>query len=91
MHKNQHEYWIAIKSVANWLLNGILSEKIKPFDTSLKLKMSNLANGRVILQFKNAVLVLKSSLSFYCNLILNLYFVYELSNLTRNPTNNFPT
>ena len=36
------------KKVTYWISARISSEKIKPFDTSLKPTMSNLANGRVI-------------------------------------------
>ena len=50
------------KTVANWILNGILSEKIKPFDTNFESTMSNLANGKVILKFNNFVLVQKALL-----------------------------
>ena len=52
--------------------------------------MSDLANGRVILKFKNSVLVQKSSFSLYNNFIISLYKVYQLNNCLRNPTNNFP-
>ena len=78
------------KKVTKWISTGILFEKIKPFDTNLKLIMSNLANGREILKFNNSVLVQKSSSSLYKNFILNLYIVYELNNWPRNPTNTFP-
>ena len=64
------------KKVINWILTGTSSEKIKPFDTSLEPKMSNLVNGRVILKFNNSCLLQKSS-SLYSNFILNLYTVYE--------------
>ena len=50
------------KTVVNWILNGILSEKIKPFDTNFESTMSNLANGKVILKFNNFVLVQKALL-----------------------------
>ena len=42
-----------------WTLTGISPEKKKSFDTNLKPIMSNLANGRVTLKFKNSVLVQK--------------------------------
>ena len=45
------------KNVTNWILNGISTDKIKPFDTNLELIMPNLANGRVILEFNKTVLV----------------------------------
>ena len=48
------------KKVTNWISTGISSGKIKPFDTNLELKMSNLTNGRVILKFNNYVLVQRS-------------------------------
>ena len=38
------------KKVTNWILSGISSEKIEPFDTNLEPTMSNLANGRVNLK-----------------------------------------
>ena len=38
------------KKVTNWILSGISSEKIEPFDTNLEPTMSNLANGRVSLK-----------------------------------------
>ena len=44
------------KKVTNGISTGILSEKIKPFDTNLEPTMSNLANGRVNLKFNNSVL-----------------------------------
>ena len=44
------------KKVTNWISTGILTEKIKPFDTNLELTMSNLANGRAILRFGNFIL-----------------------------------
>ena len=50
------------KTVANWILNGILSEKIKPFDTNFEPTMSNLPNGKIILKFNNFVLVQKALL-----------------------------
>ena len=52
--------------------------------------MSNLANGRVILKFKNSVLVQKNSCSLYSNFILNLYKVNELIDWPRNHANNVP-
>ena len=51
--------------------------------------MSNLANGRVILNFNNSVLVQKRFSSVYSNFILNLFLLSELNNWPRNPTNNF--
>ena len=68
------------EKVANWISTGILSEKIKPFDTKLEPTMSNLANGRVILISSDSVLVQKDSSSLYINFTLNLYIVYELNN-----------
>ena len=59
------------RKVTNWILTGISSEKIKPFDTGLEPTMSNLANGRVNLKFKNPVLVQKSFSSLYSNFVLN--------------------
>ena len=50
------------KTVANWILNGILSAKIKQFDTNFEPTMSNLPNGKVILKFNNFVLVQKALL-----------------------------
>ena len=38
------------EKVTNWILTGISSKKINPFDINLELTMSNLANGRVILK-----------------------------------------
>ena len=35
------------KKVTNWILTGILLEKIKPFDTNLELIMSNLVNSNL--------------------------------------------
>ena len=52
--------------------------------------MSHLANGKVILEFNNSVLVQKSTSLLYSNLTLNLHIVYELNNWPRNPTNSFP-
>ena len=49
------------KKVTNWILSGISSEKIEPFDTNLEPTMSNLANGRVNL---------KSTILFWCKKIL---------------------
>ena len=69
---------------------GISSENIKPFDTNLELRMSNLANGRVILKCNNSILVQNSFSSLYSNFILNLYMVYDFNNWPHNPTNSFP-
>ena len=77
------------KKVTNWILTGISSEKVKPFDTNLEATMSNVANGRVILKFNNSVLVQKNPSSLYSNFILSLYIVYKLNSLPHNPTNNF--
>ena len=78
------------KKVPNWILTGISSEKIKPFDTNLEPTMSNLANGRVNLKFNNFVLVQKRFFfSVYSNFILNLYIVYELNPGHSYPANNF--
>ena len=41
------------RKVTDWILTGISSEKIKPFDNGLEPTMSNLANGRVNLKLKN--------------------------------------
>ena len=38
------------KKVTNWVWTGVLSGKIKTFDTNLEPTMSNLANSRVILK-----------------------------------------
>ena len=38
------------EKVANWILTGISSEIIKPFDTYLEPIVSDLPNGRVILK-----------------------------------------
>ena len=37
------------KKVTNWISTGISSEKIKPLDTTFEPTMSNLANGKVVL------------------------------------------
>ena len=58
------------KNVTNWILTGITSEKIKPFDTNLDPTMTNLAIGRVTLKFNNCVLVQKSSYSLYSKFIV---------------------
>ena len=58
------------KNVTNWILTGISSEKIKPFDTNLDPTMTNLAIGRVTLKFDNCVLVQKSSSSLYSKFIV---------------------
>ena len=63
------------KKVINWILTRISPEKIKPFDTNLKLVMSNLSNGRVILKFNNSVLMQKIYCLLYSNFILDLYIV----------------
>ena len=51
--------------------------------------MSYLANGRVNLKFNNSALVQKTFSLLYSHFILNLYIVYELNTMPRNPTNNF--
>ena len=58
------------KNVTNWILTGISSEKIKPFDTNLDPTMTNLAIGRVTLKFDNCVLVQKSSSSLFSKFIV---------------------
>ena len=67
------------KKVTNWILSGILFEKIKPFDTNLELTMFNLANSRAIIKFNHSVLVQKTFSSLCSNFILNLYIVCELN------------
>ena len=56
------------KKVTDWISTGIWSEKIKPIDIELELTMSNLANGRVYLKFKNSVFVQKNFSSFIVTL-----------------------
>ena len=56
------------KNVTDWISTGIWSEKIKPIDIELELTMSNLANGRVYLKFKNSVFVQKNFSSFIVTL-----------------------
>ena len=46
-------------SVINWISTEIKPEKIDPFDATLIVTMSNLANVSVILKFDNSVLVEK--------------------------------
>lgn len=60
----------------------------KPFDPSLALIMTNLANDKVSIKSSNSVLGQSSSL-LYITLILQLYLVYEINTLPRNPSNNF--
>ena len=60
----------------------------KPFDPSLALIMTNLVNDRVSIKSSNSVLGQSSSL-LYITLILQLYLVYEINTLPRNPSNNF--
>ena len=67
------------KKVTNWILTGISSKNIKPFDINLEATISNLANGRVNSKFNNFVLVQKSFSSSYSNFILNLYIVDKLN------------
>ena len=45
------------KKVTDWISTGLLPVKIKLFDISLELIMSNLSNGRANLEFKNSTLV----------------------------------
>ena len=78
------------KKVTNWILTGISSQKIKPFDTNLEPTMPNLANGRIKLKFNNSVLVQKVFLHCIVTLFLNLYIVYELNTWPGNSTSNFP-
>ena len=49
------------KEVTKWILTGISSEKMKPFDTIFEPTISNLVHGRVILKLNNSVLVQRSS------------------------------
>ena len=53
------------KKFTNWILARTISEKIKPFDIYLELNMSNLANGRVHLEFRNSALRLKNYFLIY--------------------------
>ena len=80
IEKQQKSYWISIR----------VSSETKPFDTNLDRIMPNLANGRVILNFSNSILVQKSSSLLYSNFIVDLYIVYELNNWPRNSTNYSP-
>ena len=57
------------RKVTDWILTGISSEKIKPFDNGLEPTMPNLANGRVNLKFNNSFLVQKVFL--YCIVTLS--------------------
>ena len=61
------------EKVTYWMWTIITSEKIKPFDTNLEPIMSNLANGRVISKFNNAVLVQNIFSLLHSNSILNVY------------------
>ena len=45
------------EKVTNCISTGISPEKIKPFDTNLEQITSSLANGQVILNFNNSVLI----------------------------------
>ena len=63
------------RKVINWILTGISSEKIKPFDTGLQSTMPNLADGSVKLKSNNSVLVQESPSLLYSNFILNLCIV----------------
>ena len=45
------------KKVTDWISTGLLPVKIKLFDISLELIMSNLSNGRANSEFKNSALV----------------------------------
>ena len=80
--------WDNNKNVTSWILTGISSESIKPFDTNIEPTMSNLGNGKVVLKFNNSVLVQKNFSSMYSNFILNLYILCELNTWPYNPTNN---
>ena len=51
--------------------------------------MSHLANGRVSIKFNNSVLEQKILFLMYSNFILNSCLVYELNNLSNNPSNDF--
>ena len=53
------------KKFTNWILTRTISEKIEPFDIYLELNMSNLANGRVHIEFSNSALRLKNSFLIY--------------------------
>ena len=65
------------KKVTNWISIEIFTEKIKRFNFSHALIMSNLGNGKIILKFNKSVYMQKSSFSSFSNLISNLYVVYE--------------
>ena len=73
-------------NVTNWILTQVSPEKIKPFDTSLPLIMTN---DIVSLKFSNSVLMQKKYFSLYSNFILDLYIVYKLNNWPRNSINHF--
>ena len=61
----------------------------KPFNPSLALIMTNLANDRVSIKSSNSVLGQRSCSLLYITFILQLYLVYEINTLPRNPSNNF--
>ena len=81
-------YQITIKKFLTGYWQEYHLKKPKPFNTDIEPTISNLAKGRVILNFNNSVLRQKNSFSLYRSFILNLYIVYELNNLPRNPMDN---
>ena len=67
------------KTFTNWISSR---ENFTPFDTKLEPTMSSLASGKVILKFKNSVLVQKILL--HCK--KTQFEIYELSNWPHNST-----
>ena len=45
------------RKVTNWIWTRILSEKVKPFDSDLELRISNLANSRGYLKSDSSFLL----------------------------------
>ena len=60
------------KQVNNWISTWVSSEEMKTLDNSLDPTVTNIANGRVSLNFNNSVVAQKSSSSLYRNFILKL-------------------
>ena len=77
------------KKVTNWISTGISSEKIKPLDTNFEPTMSNLANGKVVLNLTTLFQCKKKISLLYSKFILNLYIVYKFKTWPCNPIDYF--
>ena len=72
--------------VLSWKSNGVLNSKLKPLYTTF-LNSIKLSGYRMRIKFNKDPLTVEQN--NYLTKIVNVYIVYELNTLPKNPTNNF--